>query len=227
MSNRTVRIVTVVMLAALSAAAAERQAKVLRLINAYRVRGHQNANLDPLHLRPQLPLPDLQPSYYGLDKDDMDTVFNTGSLYAPDRMTLREIIALVEQVYCGPIGFEYMHITDTAQKRWIQKDPSMADAAILDADGKQKTIANPWDPNGRLDRCPGTVTGAEGDGTGCEPDADGDGVLDDAEFAAAMYDGMLPMDAMLRQSGHFGPRVEVSDDADPVTKLIAFTGRTP
>ena len=41
------------------------------------------------------------------------------------------------------------------QKRWIQKDPSMADAAILDADGKHKTIANPWDPNGRLDRCPG------------------------------------------------------------------------
>jgi 2-oxoglutarate dehydrogenase E1 component len=50
----------------LSSAAAERQAKVLRLINAYRVRGHQNANLDPLKLDPQIPLPDLQPSYYGL-----------------------------------------------------------------------------------------------------------------------------------------------------------------
>ncbi len=49
----------------------------------------------------------------------------------------------------------------------------------------------------------------------------------DAEFAAGMYEGMLPMDEMLRQSGHFGPRVEVSDDADAVTKLIAFTGRTP
>ena len=49
----------------------------------------------------------------------------------------------------------------------------------------------------------------------------------DADFAAAMYEGMLPMDDMLRQSGHFGPRVEVPDDADPVTKLIAFTGRTP
>ena len=49
----------------------------------------------------------------------------------------------------------------------------------------------------------------------------------DEEFAASMYEGMLPMDAMLRQSGHFGPRVDVADDADPVTKLIAFTGRTP
>ena len=49
----------------------------------------------------------------------------------------------------------------------------------------------------------------------------------DAEFAAGMYEGMQPMDAMLRQSGHFGPRVDVADDADPITKLIAFTGRTP
>ena len=49
----------------------------------------------------------------------------------------------------------------------------------------------------------------------------------DADYAAAMYEGMLPMDDMLRQSGHFGPRVDVPDDADPVTKLIAFTGRTP
>lgn len=49
----------------------------------------------------------------------------------------------------------------------------------------------------------------------------------DAEFAAGMYEGMLPMDEMLRRSGQFGPRVEVPDDADPVTKLIAFTGRTP
>jgi uncharacterized protein (TIGR03086 family) len=49
----------------------------------------------------------------------------------------------------------------------------------------------------------------------------------DEEFAAAMYEGMLPMDDMLRNSGHFGPRVEVPEDADPVGKLIAFTGRTP
>lgn len=49
----------------------------------------------------------------------------------------------------------------------------------------------------------------------------------DVDFAAAMYEGMLPMDEILRQGDHFGPRVEVPDDADPVTKLIAFTGRTP
>lgn len=44
---------------------------------------------------------------------------------------------------------------------------------------------------------------------------------------AGMSEGMRPMDEMLRQSDQFGPRVEVPDDADPATKLIAFTGPTP
>ena len=49
----------------------------------------------------------------------------------------------------------------------------------------------------------------------------------DAEEAAAMYEGMLPMDEMLRQSGQYGPRVDVADDADVQTKLMAFVGRHP
>ena len=97
----------------LSALAAERQAKVLRLINAYRVRGHQNARLDPLNLKPQLPLPDLQLSYYGLGKEDLDAVFNTGSLFAPDQLPLKDILALVQETYTGNVGSEYMHITNT------------------------------------------------------------------------------------------------------------------
>jgi len=105
----------------MSPQAAETQAAVLRLINAYRVRGHQNAELDPLALREREPIPDLRPEFHRLGLADMDRIFNTGSLYAPDRMQLREIIALVEEVYCGHIGCEYMHITDTRQKRWIQR----------------------------------------------------------------------------------------------------------
>jgi 2-oxoglutarate dehydrogenase E1 component len=105
----------------LSSLAAERQAKVLRLINAYRVRGHQNANVDPLRLKPQDPLPDLEPSYYGLTKEDLDTEFNTGSLFAADQLPLRDILDLVKTVYTGTVGSEYMHITDTVEKRWIQQ----------------------------------------------------------------------------------------------------------
>jgi 2-oxoglutarate dehydrogenase E1 component len=101
--------------------AAEKQAAVLRLINAYRVRGHQQASLDPLGLTPPVSVPDLHPIYHRLGDSDMDTVFNTGSLYAPDRMTLDEILSLVRTVYCGNLGSEYMYITDTREKRWIQK----------------------------------------------------------------------------------------------------------
>ncbi len=107
--------------ACLSPVAAEKQAAVLRLINAFRVRGHQHARLDPIELRPREPVPELDPAFHHLGPADMETVFHTGSLYAPDRMKLHEIVELVRQVYCGTLGCEYMHITDTAQKRWIQK----------------------------------------------------------------------------------------------------------
>ena len=49
----------------------------------------------------------------------------------------------------------------------------------------------------------------------------------DPDKCAAMLEGMLPMDEVLRQSGQYGPRVHVPDDADVQTKLLAFIGRTP
>jgi 2-oxoglutarate dehydrogenase E1 component len=105
----------------LEPAAAEKQAAVLNLINAYRSRGHQIADLDPLELRPKPRVLDLEPDYYQLDDADLDQVFHTGSLYAPDRMRLRDIIALVREIYCRSVGSEYVHITNSEEKRWIQK----------------------------------------------------------------------------------------------------------
>ena len=105
----------------LEPAAAEKQAAVLRLINAFRYRGHQIADLDPLKLRDTPTVSDLEPEYHKLEESDLDQVFHTGSLYAPDRMRLRDIIALVREIYCGSVGSEYMHITNTKEKRWIQK----------------------------------------------------------------------------------------------------------
>src|SRR5581483_3800889 len=107
--------------AGFDARAAEKQAGVLRLINYYRVRGHQLAKLDPLGLAPMDPIPDLDPAFHGLDTHDMDTVFNTGSLAAADRLPLREIIKILKAVYTDTIGAEYMYLTETAEKRWIQK----------------------------------------------------------------------------------------------------------
>ncbi len=101
--------------------AATKQAGVLRLINYYRVRGHQAADLDPLGLAEKPFFRDLDPAFHGLGEQDMDTEFNTGSLVADERMKLRDIIALCRDVYTGTIGAEYMYITETAEKRWIQQ----------------------------------------------------------------------------------------------------------
>lgn len=107
--------------AAAELVAAEKQAAVLRLVNYYRVRGHQAAKLDPLGLAPIPQLADLDPAYHGLGEEDMDTVFNTGTLAAADRLPLREIIRILKAVYTDTIGSEYMYVTETAQKRWIQQ----------------------------------------------------------------------------------------------------------
>ncbi len=105
----------------LDSRAAEKQAAVLRLINAHRVRGHQAAEVDPIRLRERPPVEDLDPAYHGLTAADLDTVFNSGSLFGIGDAPLRDILAHVRRIYTGPIGAEYMHITDTREKRWIQE----------------------------------------------------------------------------------------------------------
>ncbi len=96
----------------------KKQSAVARLINHYRVRGHQIARNNPLGKNPILP-PDLDPNYYGLSVLDMDTLFDTGTLQSGQYLPLHDIIANLEQIYCGSIGAEFMHIVDTPTRRWI------------------------------------------------------------------------------------------------------------
>ncbi|MEM1080483.1 MAG: 2-oxoglutarate dehydrogenase E1 component [Pseudomonadota bacterium] len=98
-----------------------KQAGVLRMINAFRVRGHQRAQLDPLGMSERPEVPDLDLDFHQLSESDLNTEFHTGSLAAPDRMRLRDILALCQNTYCGTIGAEFMHITDTNQRRWLQQ----------------------------------------------------------------------------------------------------------
>ena len=105
----------------MSSLAATKQTAVLRLINSYRVRGHQNAHIDPLNLVKTVKIADLDPAFHGLTDSDMDRIFHSGSLYTQKKMSLREILRFLKEVYSRTVGSEYMHITDTTQKRWIQK----------------------------------------------------------------------------------------------------------
>lgn len=99
-----------------------KQVKVLQLINAFRFRGHQNANLDPLGLWKQESVPDLDPAFHNLTKEDFEETFNVGSFaIGKETMKLGEIYEALKRIYCGSIGAEYMHITNTEEKRWIQQ----------------------------------------------------------------------------------------------------------
>ncbi|HET7921719.1 MAG TPA: 2-oxoglutarate dehydrogenase E1 component, partial [Gammaproteobacteria bacterium] len=101
--------------------AAEKQAAVIKLIEAYRGRGHLRANLDPLGLHQPPPAPDLELDYHGLGQGDMNTVFSTVSLTGPDRMPLKDIWAMLQQTYCGTVGFEYAHVTNAEERLWLRQ----------------------------------------------------------------------------------------------------------
>jgi 2-oxoglutarate decarboxylase len=98
-----------------------KQARVLELINAYRVRGHLIADIDPLRTRPIANHPELALETYGLTIWDLDREFWTGGLKGGERMPLREIIAVMRRVYCGKIGTEYRHISSPDEKYWIRE----------------------------------------------------------------------------------------------------------
>jgi len=98
-----------------------KQAGVLNLIESYRVRGHENARLDPLGQAHHTPVPDLELGFHDLDSSDLSHQFDTGSLSAPARLRLDEIISLCKRVYCDRIGVEYMHISDTVKRSWLEQ----------------------------------------------------------------------------------------------------------
>ncbi len=99
-----------------------KQVRVVQMISAYRQRGHQHAKLDPLGLAKREVVPDLALQFHQLSTADLDTVFQTGSLYiGSDDATLREIVDSLESTYCGTIGAEFMHIVDTDERHWVMQ----------------------------------------------------------------------------------------------------------
>lgn len=98
----------------------KKQVEVLRLIQAYRMRGHQAAQLDPLGLWERTAPSDLSINHYGLTDADLDTTFRTGELYiGKEEATLREIRDALQQTYCRTIGAEFTHIVDSGQRNWF------------------------------------------------------------------------------------------------------------
>ncbi|MFC5439660.1 2-oxoglutarate dehydrogenase E1 component [Rhodanobacter ginsenosidimutans] len=129
--------------AAASDGHASKQAGVLRLLTAYRSRGHLAADLDPLGLTERMPAPDLGLAFHGLAESDLDTEFDCGT-YAGggQRMKLGELLARLKKVYAGTVGAEFMHISNHEQRNWVYTRLEKANgSAGLDADGKRRILA--------------------------------------------------------------------------------------
>jgi 2-oxoglutarate dehydrogenase E1 component len=91
------------------------------LIRSYRVRGHLEANLDPLELQPKKTHAELSPEFWGFSEADMERPIFIDRVLGLDNPTLREIIRVCRATYCGSLAVEFMHIQDPDQKSWIQR----------------------------------------------------------------------------------------------------------
>jgi 2-oxoglutarate dehydrogenase E1 component len=100
------------------------------LIRAYRTRGHLIAELDPLELVSRREHPELRPKTYGFTKDDYDRPIYIGGAFGYEFATLRQVLDILKRTYAGPIGFEYMHISDPEQRAWIQERIEGADKEV-------------------------------------------------------------------------------------------------
>ncbi|WOJ94006.1 2-oxoglutarate dehydrogenase E1 component [Congregibacter variabilis] len=134
-----------------------KQVKVLALISAYRQRGHQKAQLDPLGLAAREHVPDLELNFHELSIADLDTSFQVGTLkMGADGTTLKDIIDALERTYCHTVGAEFMHIVDTEQRQWIMSRMESVRSApdfgpdvqrqilrrLIKADGLEKSLGS-------------------------------------------------------------------------------------
>ena len=99
----------------------EKQIRVIQLIQSYRNRGHQRANLDPLGLRKTSFCEDLDYEFHGLSESDLKKEFDTDTLnIKKNKASLEEIISSLKKIYCGTLGIEYNYITNTKERLWFQ-----------------------------------------------------------------------------------------------------------
>ena len=99
---------------------ADKNARVLRLVHAFRARGHRIADSDPLSGETKY-FPELDPAHYGFGNQDLDDLFTVGDLPGGSVQRLRDILDRLRTTYCGSVGVEYTHVQDPGRKLWLQQ----------------------------------------------------------------------------------------------------------
>jgi 2-oxoglutarate dehydrogenase E1 component len=122
--------------------AADDSIRAMMLIRTYRVRGHLAARLDPLGLMHRELPADLTPAYHGFSDADLDRQIWLGGALGFQSASIRQILPVLQATYCGTVGFEYMHINDLDERRFIQDRIESADDTVqFTPEGKQSILA--------------------------------------------------------------------------------------
>ncbi|CAN1562278.1 SucA 2-oxoglutarate dehydrogenase complex, dehydrogenase (E1) component, and related enzymes [Caulobacteraceae bacterium] len=115
--------------------------KALMMIRAYRIRGHLAAKLDPLGLdEGREPQPELQPESYGFGPEDMDRPIFIDFVLGMEYATPRQMLDVLNRTYCSTVGIEFMHISDPAEKSWLQERIEGPDKSIAFTNEGKKAI---------------------------------------------------------------------------------------
>lgn len=114
----------------------------IMLIRAYRVRGHLHAKLDPLDINPRPNDQELHPSHYGFTEADWDRKIFLDNVLGLEFATIREIVTILERTYCQTLGVEFMHISDPAEKAWLQERIEGPDKEITFTREGKRAILN-------------------------------------------------------------------------------------
>ncbi|MFL2525315.1 MAG: hypothetical protein ACJ0Q7_02320 [Pelagibacteraceae bacterium] len=116
--------------------------RAIMMIRAYRIRGHLNADLDPLQLLKKEYASELDPKTYGFSDKDLNKKIFLDDVLGLKYATLKEILEILNRTYCSNIGFEFMHMTDPEEKSWIQSRIEGKDKEIHFTEKGKKAILN-------------------------------------------------------------------------------------
>ena len=116
--------------------------RALMLIRAYRARGHFHANLDPLGLEAPKNEEELDPHAYGFTDADLDRPIFLDKVLGLEFGTVRQIIGILRRTYCQTLGVEFLHISNGAQKGWIQERIEGPDKEITFTREGKRAILN-------------------------------------------------------------------------------------
>lgn len=123
-------------------AATRDSTRALMMIRAYRIRGHLAADLDPLKLDKRPEREELDPASYGFGEKDLDRKIFIDHVLGLEYATVREMLSILRRTYCGTLGVEFMHISDPAEKAWIQERIEGPDKGVAFTNEGKKAILN-------------------------------------------------------------------------------------